>query len=367
MKQYHAMLFEKIDYVETPEGKVRVEGGRYKTENNHVIRLDGQIHQFTEPLQVIGEMERLIDRYNVERANRHPIELAGIMHHRLASIHPFTDGNGRVSRLVMNTILLQAGYTPAIIPVEEKRRYLEALQSADDGQITPFLEVIEQQVAKTLRLMVEVIEGRDAFDFDDLSKMFRGIVEKTKAIEQSLGSANKPPEVRSHEAGTKIRELVKGTIVEHIRRISTPDCPVTYVEVGAIPPALAQVRQEIQGRGLLQTALGLQITSTKRTIPSLQVFLAVSSARNQIAIVGGSSLEKFGGTANQWQQLAGDKLIGSIFFEDWDTEVIRNFVLKICKTAYKAWGDEVERRNELISQEEAELNRLRSRPDQDQI
>ena len=360
IKQYHAMLFEKIDYVEAHEGRIRVEAGRYKTEKNHVIRLDGKIRDFTDPLQVAGEMEKLIECYEAEKGKRHPIELAGMLHHRLVSIHPFTDGNGRVSRLVMNTLLMQAGYTPAIIPVEEKQRYLEALQSADDGDDAPFLGFLERLVAKSLRLTLDVIEGREAFDFDDLSKMFRSIVEKTKAIEQSLGPAVKPPEVRSRETAGRIQELTRVVLREHVPKISAGGFPVQQSETHALtlPPKWQNVTKNLQG-GLVPPLIVFAVNPTQRIVPSLRVTFGVISGRNQVGLFGVIELGKWTASTETLEFVDGKTLVGSIFFEDWDTEAVHGLVLDVLKSAYKAWGQEVERRNELIAQEEAELAKFR--------
>jgi Fic family protein len=354
IKQYHAMLFDKIDYVDTPEGRVRIEGGRYKTENNHVIRLDGQIHNFTDALQVTCEMEKLLEWYKGEKLRLHPIELAALMHHRLVAIHPFTDGNGRVSRLVMNTVLMQAGYTPAIIPVEEKRAYLEALQSADDGRVDAFTSMIEQLVARTLRLTLDVVEGREAFDFDDLSKMFLNIVEKTKAIEQSLGAAVQTPEARSQDTATKLRELIKGLVTDHLRKINSPDCPVSFFENIAFTPGMQQALVGLQGSSA-NTPVGLQINSQKRTVPELKFLLMVRWMRTQITIAGLTEIGKLG----QAPAYSLMKVDGSIFFEDWDLETVRAFVLQMLKNGYREWGLEAERRSEIIAREEAELEKLR--------
>lgn len=46
----------------------------------------------------------------------HPIKLAALAHHKLVYIHPFSDGNGRTSRLLMNLVLMRNAYPPVIIP-----------------------------------------------------------------------------------------------------------------------------------------------------------------------------------------------------------------------------------------------------------
>jgi len=50
-------------------------------------------------------------------------------HARLVSIHPFGDGNGRTARLVMNLLLIRAGYPPLVIGPEHRAAYIDALQA----------------------------------------------------------------------------------------------------------------------------------------------------------------------------------------------------------------------------------------------
>jgi hypothetical protein len=205
-----------------------------------------------------------------------------------------------------------------------------------------------------------VIEGREAFDFDDLSKMFRSIVDKTKAIEQSLGPAVKAPEVRSQETAGRVRELTSVILREHVTKISTADFPITLSD-SPYPVPLGQLRgvtKNLQGT-LVPHPMALQVSSTKRTVPGLRTTFGVLWGRNQVGLFGAIELGKLGAPTVVLEFVDGKSLVGSIFFEDWDAEEVRGFVLDVLKSGYKAWGQEVERRNELIAQEEAELAKFR--------
>lgn len=81
----------------------------------------------------------------------HPIELSAEMHERLATIHPFIDGNGRTSRLLMNLILLQNGFPIAILKGDTESRLknygaLETAQTENSKQ--PFIDFIKENVGK---------------------------------------------------------------------------------------------------------------------------------------------------------------------------------------------------------------------------
>lgn len=73
------------------------------------------------------KMAQLVDWYNLESHKLHPIERAVKVYADFVSIHPFIDGNGRTSCLLMNLELLKAGYSPCIITVENRLAYYEVL------------------------------------------------------------------------------------------------------------------------------------------------------------------------------------------------------------------------------------------------
>ncbi|XP_059142319.1 protein adenylyltransferase FICD-like [Physella acuta] len=96
-------------------------------------------------------MTQLIEWLNSEEALAlHPIEFAALAHYRLVAIHPFFDGNGRTSRLLMNLILMEAGFPPVSIEVNDRLTYYETLQQANDGDIRPFIRFIADCAERTL-------------------------------------------------------------------------------------------------------------------------------------------------------------------------------------------------------------------------
>ncbi|MEZ5075806.1 MAG: Fic family protein [Solirubrobacterales bacterium] len=76
----------------------------------------------------------------------HLIEHLADLHAAFERIHPFPDGNGRAGRLVLSLLLVRHGYPPAIIYKEERRRYLAALQRADDGDSGSLGELLARSV-----------------------------------------------------------------------------------------------------------------------------------------------------------------------------------------------------------------------------
>lgn len=92
--------------------------------------------------------------------DKHPVVHAAIHHAWFERIHPFTDGNGRVGRLLLNFMLLQRGYPPAVIPKAQRPRYLRGLELADDGNPNLLAEVIARAVSGTLtRFLIPNLAG----------------------------------------------------------------------------------------------------------------------------------------------------------------------------------------------------------------
>ena len=93
-----------------------------------------------------------------------PVVFASEAHARLVSIHPFRDGNGRVSRLVMNTILLQHGYLPVSIPPIFRHDYISALQSyhLGEGKLDSFIDFIAKTELQTQKDFMRLL--RISFD-----------------------------------------------------------------------------------------------------------------------------------------------------------------------------------------------------------
>lgn len=102
-------------------------------------------------------MSKVIFWFGKHQKKYHPIELASILHHKLVAIHPFDDGNGRTARLVMNIILLHAGYPLVVILKNDRKKYYNTLSKADKGNLLPFIVFIAQSVERSLNIYLETV------------------------------------------------------------------------------------------------------------------------------------------------------------------------------------------------------------------
>ncbi|XP_054248844.1 protein adenylyltransferase FICD [Indicator indicator] len=107
------------------------------------------------PQDVEKQMQEFVQWINSEDAmSLHPVEFAALAHYKLVYIHPFVDGNGRTSRLLMNLILMQAGYPPITIRKEQRAEYYHVLEVANEGDVRPFIRFIAKCTETTLDMLL---------------------------------------------------------------------------------------------------------------------------------------------------------------------------------------------------------------------
>lgn len=157
------------------EYRYKIHAGVYKTRPNSVITPTGEIFDYASPEETPALMSDLVRWYNEEerKSKLLPIELATLFHYRYIRIHPFEDGNGRISRLLVNYILYRHGYPMIVIPTTDRNNYLGVLSKCDkvtgsipfDGanaskeQIQPFIDYIANFVEKKLSLVISFAKG----------------------------------------------------------------------------------------------------------------------------------------------------------------------------------------------------------------
>ncbi|WP_371972103.1 Fic family protein [Acinetobacter sp. AL9] len=118
--------------------------GRYRQQN---VLISGATTTPPDYTLLNDKMAQFVDWYNTEADQLHAIEWAAKVHADFVGIHPFIDGNGRTSRLLMNLELMKAGYPPCVIKVENRLAYYEALdQWMAHGKTEPFVQLVADAV-----------------------------------------------------------------------------------------------------------------------------------------------------------------------------------------------------------------------------
>jgi Fic family protein len=149
VRRVHALVLDKID---------DDNAGRYR---KVPVYITGAAHRPPEPSAV----DRLMNEWGKWVAGGarklHSVERAAIAHHRLVSIHPFIDGNGRTARLVMNLLLMRDGYPPTIIERANRRQYYSVLAQADQGDAEPLVNLVARAVERGLTIYLEAVVPRE--------------------------------------------------------------------------------------------------------------------------------------------------------------------------------------------------------------
>ncbi|MFH1290638.1 MAG: Fic family protein [Nanoarchaeota archaeon] len=113
--------------------------GRYRESN---VRIFGSDVKFPLADKVPQMMKNLVYWYKKNKKRYHTFELAVLVSMKFVTIHPFIDGNGRVSRLLMNFLLRKRGYPWVNVYNKKRQKYLRAVRTANEedySEIFPFL------------------------------------------------------------------------------------------------------------------------------------------------------------------------------------------------------------------------------------
>ena len=140
IKEIHALILHGID---------RENAGRYRTVP---VMISGSAHMPPQPYLIEKQMEDFMIRFKqMEKEMVHPVLVAAYLHGELVRIHPFIDGNGRTSRLLMNLYLLRNGYVIITLKGsnDEKVNYYMALEKSHTEHLPEDFQklVVEAEIA----------------------------------------------------------------------------------------------------------------------------------------------------------------------------------------------------------------------------
>jgi Fic family protein len=121
------------------------------------VYITGSKYPLPKPEMLAQLMSDFIQKYQNIDGQEHPVRIAALMHKDFAYLHPFIDGNGRVARLLMNLVLLQHGYTIALIPPLLRAEYSQALEKGRDDD-SLFLALIAQVVKESQKDFIRLFK-----------------------------------------------------------------------------------------------------------------------------------------------------------------------------------------------------------------
>jgi Fic family protein len=187
IRLFHQIVTQDID---------REWAGRYR---NSSVVIGGTDYKPPEAIEVPKLVEDLVNWIRKNRNKFHPVELAALIHYKLVAIHPFFDGNGRTARLLMNVILMQAGYPLAIILKNDRKKYYQVLSKADKGDLLPFVRFIAQAVERSLDIYLKILTPKEKAKekFISLRQLSKG----TKFSAKYLNLLARTGKLEAHKEG----------------------------------------------------------------------------------------------------------------------------------------------------------------------
>ena len=144
----HALILKKID---------DDNAGRYR---NIEVRISGSNIILPDPIKVPELMEVFFNWLHSKNME-HPAKIAADAHFKLVSVHPFSDGNGRTARLLLNLLLMQKGYPPALVRKEDRDLYIDSIEKAQLSEdFDDYYKVIYRAIDRSLDIYVDAVQGK---------------------------------------------------------------------------------------------------------------------------------------------------------------------------------------------------------------
>ena len=140
IRQIHQLILKGID---------TANAGAYRTVD---VAISGSAYKPPDPHEVAPMIDDLTSWLGAEGyVNQdNVLQVAAACHAWFAQIHPFVDGNGRTARILMNLLLMRAGFPIAVITREDRVRYIDALERSQISDLTPFIALLLESIEETL-------------------------------------------------------------------------------------------------------------------------------------------------------------------------------------------------------------------------
>jgi Fic family protein len=135
-----------------------IDAGQYRNVNAMIM---GAVHLPPPAVKIPKLMMEFIEWYYEYKSKLSIVELAGWVHYKMVYTHPFIDGNGRTARLLMNLLLIQNGYPPAVILNIDRRKYYQALKEADREHYNNYFNFIGRSIERSLLIYLNTLKSKN--------------------------------------------------------------------------------------------------------------------------------------------------------------------------------------------------------------
>lgn len=206
---------------------------------NVAVRIAGVPVALPNPLKV-PELMKDFFKWLHSKNKDHPVKIAADAHLRFVTIHPFADGNGRTARLLLNLLLLQKGYPPALIRKEERKTYIDSIGRAQlEGDYDDYYKVICKAINRSFDIYLEALNPqRDTSrKFISGKKQFLRIGELAQATRETVVTIRYWTEIgvleveEYTEAGYQLYDRSMIETVMEIRRLQKEEhLPLTEIK-----------------------------------------------------------------------------------------------------------------------------------------
>lgn len=177
--EIHDIILSKID---------DTNAGRYR---NVPVRIAGSSVVMPNPVKVPTLMSEFI-KWLHGKNNDHPVKIAADAHFKFVTIHPFTDGNGRTARLLMNLLLMQEGYPPALIKKEDRLKYINSIEKGQlANDMDDYYRVIYESVNASLNIYLKALDKKELIGTENSSNQVQKLLkisELAKATDENVST-----------------------------------------------------------------------------------------------------------------------------------------------------------------------------------
>lgn len=279
IKELHALILVEA----YADEKAEITPGEWKKIPNFLYSPTGERIDFAAPEEVPSLMSDLVNWLNnhidppkrkKKKYDLHPLLIAAGFHTQFIKIHPFGDGNGRMSRILTNLILMLCGYVPAIIKLEERNDYYTAINTSSLDNPENLALHLGQAEIHSLEIALKAAKGESIEDPDDLDK-------ELSLLEQRLNGEGEVIEKVKSEA--VLKEFGNTTLLEIARRFVEIQKKFSGFYVG-VNSYIRYYEGDINDPFPLEYKNTLNAKNIEKAINSSMSFLLGSKVENYIKI-----------------------------------------------------------------------------------